>query len=296
MAWFGWSSISQAQVYTRAANRKKMAREGAKLISGTGTGTPSDPVTRSTHQPIQLSSTSLRKDHSAYLFFIQQVPWLQFGDPMQDLTFVTWTLAIEEQFYLVLPLLIFWLPRPWLVRVLWGGVLLAPAWRWLFHAWLSPLSHEFLLPGRLDELFGGVLLACYARSYCRSPIAWLLLACVPPLCDLIYGVTFVPFTFLSVAAFFCCVIVWAATRVDRPALLRPFIWPGRRCYALYLFLMVAYDICFGLGNPWAGLAALPIACAFAELSWRLIEAPLIGYAKKRFARAAPATAGAVCAA
>ncbi|MGY4253818.1 integrase [Bradyrhizobium sp. USDA 4516] len=53
MAWFGWSSISQAQVYTRAANRKKMAREGAKLISGTGTGTPSDPVSQNQSRPIE---------------------------------------------------------------------------------------------------------------------------------------------------------------------------------------------------------------------------------------------------
>ena len=42
MAWFGWTSISQAQVYTRSANRKRMARDGAKLISGTGIGSPSD--------------------------------------------------------------------------------------------------------------------------------------------------------------------------------------------------------------------------------------------------------------
>ena len=28
MAWFGWSSISQAQVYTREANRKRMAGSG----------------------------------------------------------------------------------------------------------------------------------------------------------------------------------------------------------------------------------------------------------------------------
>ena len=36
--------------------------------------------------------------------------------------------AIVE-FALVLPILIFLLPRQWLIRVLWGAVLLAPVWR-----------------------------------------------------------------------------------------------------------------------------------------------------------------------
>jgi integrase len=50
MAWFGWTSISQAQVYTKAANRKVMARGAAKLISGTGIGSPSDPVSQNSQQ------------------------------------------------------------------------------------------------------------------------------------------------------------------------------------------------------------------------------------------------------
>ena len=41
MAWFGWTSISQAQVYTKAANGKGLAQAPAKLISGTGIGSPS---------------------------------------------------------------------------------------------------------------------------------------------------------------------------------------------------------------------------------------------------------------
>jgi peptidoglycan/LPS O-acetylase OafA/YrhL len=220
-----------------------------------------------------------------YLFFIQAVPWLQFGYPQYEPTFVTWTLAIEEQFYLVLPMLIYWLPLQWLIRVLWGGVLLAPVWRWLFHAYLPDYSWEFLLPGRLDELFGGVLLACFLRGYCRSGIAWGALACVPPLCDVTYAVTFGPFGYLSVAAFACCVIVWSAANMERPVLLRPLIWPGRRCYALYLFHLLVFDLFFDIGYPSSAFIALPIACVLAEISWRAIEAPLIGYAKRKFARA-----------
>ena len=53
MAWFGWSSISQAQVYTKAANGKRMARSAGKLISGTGIGSPIDPVSQNDDQAIE---------------------------------------------------------------------------------------------------------------------------------------------------------------------------------------------------------------------------------------------------
>ena len=46
MAWFGWTSISQAQVYTKAANSKRMALSAGKLISGTGIGSLIDPVSQ----------------------------------------------------------------------------------------------------------------------------------------------------------------------------------------------------------------------------------------------------------
>jgi hypothetical protein len=46
MAWFGWTSISQVQVYTKAANSKRMAVSAGKLISGTGIGSLIDPVSQ----------------------------------------------------------------------------------------------------------------------------------------------------------------------------------------------------------------------------------------------------------
>ena len=218
-----------------------------------------------------------------YLVFAQQIPWLQFGYPLEEPTFVTWSLAIEEQFYLVLPALIFWLPRRWLIRVLWSGVLLAPVWRCVFHNYLPGNSWQFLLPGRLDELFGGVLIACFMRGYCRSPVTWGALACVPPLFDVVYAGVVGPFAYLSLAAFACCVMVWSATNMERTVILRPLIWPGRRCYALYLFHLIVGKLVVARGYPYPAFIALPIVCVLAELSWRFVEAPLIGNARRRFA-------------
>jgi site-specific recombinase XerD len=53
MAWFGWTSISQAQVYTKAANRKRMAEAAGKLITGTGIGSPSNPVSKIEPQVVE---------------------------------------------------------------------------------------------------------------------------------------------------------------------------------------------------------------------------------------------------
>jgi integrase len=40
MAWFGWTSIREAERYTKNANRKRLAESAGKLISGTSSGKP----------------------------------------------------------------------------------------------------------------------------------------------------------------------------------------------------------------------------------------------------------------
>ncbi|PAY04045.1 hypothetical protein CK489_32665 [Bradyrhizobium sp. UFLA03-84] len=226
-----------------------------------------------------------------YLLFMQQLAWLQFGYTYDAGADVTWSLANEEQFYLMLPLLIAYLPRRWLVRLLWCGVLLAPVYRWTCAAHLPGHSWRlFLMPASMDELFGGVLLACYLRGYCRSPTLWAVLACVVPLYDVAYVVAFgssaIP---LSVVALICCAAVWSSTAANVPVLLYPLIWMGRRCYALYLFHRIALDVSLDLGlDRYAAVLAFLAVCVFAEISWLLIEAPLIGYARRRFVRAGTA--------
>src|SRR5262245_26547403 len=40
MAWFGWTTLREPARYTRAANKRKLARRAGKLITGTKTGKP----------------------------------------------------------------------------------------------------------------------------------------------------------------------------------------------------------------------------------------------------------------
>jgi peptidoglycan/LPS O-acetylase OafA/YrhL len=70
---------------------------------------------------------------------------------------VTWSLAIEEQFYLILPLLIFFVNYKNIPLLLIIGIILAP----IFRAIIPGLGPYVLLPARMDSLLMGVLIAHY---------------------------------------------------------------------------------------------------------------------------------------
>ncbi len=75
-----------------------------------------------------------------------------------------WTLAVEEQFYLVLPLVIMWVRKNYLVHVLLGLCVAAVAIRCAFSN-INPLAALTLLPSRMDLLLGGVILAYAWRRF-----------------------------------------------------------------------------------------------------------------------------------
>ena len=84
---------------------------------------------------------------------------------------VTWSLAVEEQFYLFLPVVVWFVPLRKLPHVLVPLILLAPACRlflYLFHPGIYPYV---LLPCRLDTLLIGVLCAYGIRQ--KSFQGWL---------------------------------------------------------------------------------------------------------------------------
>ncbi len=225
-------------------------------------------------------------------------------------SFVYWSLALEEQFYLLFPLLIL-LSRRWLPYVLLGLVALQ-----LF----MPRS-VMLMMFRTDALALGVLIALWSAqpSYRRLQPALLarrglgvgvLLVLLLCLCAL--GSE--PLTMFSMRigaiALLAAALVWIAS-YDRNflwpdgAFKRLMIWFGTRSYAIYLTHIPAFfftrEIYYRLypqqGNfgdsffyPFVLTAAVLIV-VLSELNYRLIECPLRErgkqIAQRLFAKPAP---------
>jgi peptidoglycan/LPS O-acetylase OafA/YrhL len=77
----------------------------------------------------------------------------------------TWSLAVEEQFYLAWPLLVFLLPRRGLMAVTLGIIALSPFWRMgMLARGISPEVVYSLTLSRLDALAIGSLVALFLRG------------------------------------------------------------------------------------------------------------------------------------
>jgi len=228
-----------------------------------------------------------------------------------DFTSHFWTLAVQQQFYVLWPFVIWWVPRRWLVPLLIVFSAIAPAYR-LFD---TALEKTFVLPDLLplaacDYLGLGSLLGLAVHR--GMPLSHPVLRHAGVAAFICYTVLYglqeaghpVPVlrvfqqTFLAVA---CCGLIavssvgfggWRAAVLDHPAIQHL----GKLSYGLYLFHNLA-PLAAGWIFPWLwngnfehgvgfvirlGVFAL-ISWALAWLCWRLLEVPAQGV-KARMAR------------
>lgn len=245
-----------------------------------------------------LPSTNALTAHPAplwtYPLFVQNIAfWLAGSSGAQWLT-PTWSLAVEEQFYLFVPLIVLWLrPRP-AVAVLAALTIMAPVLRHLY-----PSSTAFMMtPFRTDSLLVGSLLAYGMQnarfvSLCRDHIRTLHLV----LAILTLGVPvmmlrrqwFEPldFTWLSALYAMLILIVQISPNGRLATLLsgRILLWFGATSYAIYMFHEAILGLCHYLvsGYDQAVIAnttdlavtglAFAVTCGLAALSGRYLEGP-----------------------
>ncbi len=203
-------------------------------------------------------------------------------------SFVYWSLSLEEQFYLLLPLLVLCLRK----RI---GLLMVA----VFIVQLCLLRTIWLKSVRTDALALGVLLAIAAtkpRYASLNPrmllrLGWLRVA-LPCALLVLLGVlasgALDPWRFrISAIALVSAALVWLAS-YDEDYLLpngvikQLLVWIGARSYAIYLIHVPAYfvlfEINFRLGHvmsPWQlALLAPPLIAVTADLNYRYVEQPL----------------------
>ena len=220
----------------------------------------------------------------------------------------TWSLAVEEQFYLLLPLLL-WFVRPnKRLPVLIFLIALVPALRTFFFLFHSSVYVYVLLPCRADALLLGVLCAYLVRdprhfATLQRHRWWLVIAFlilltgIGGLTNYIRGRDAMSFSFNSfemvtfgftwIAMFYACLLLLVATgpiaRLFRTRLLCHF---GLIAYGMFLMHMAVNSITHGvlLGKSaeitnFSDLAVTALAFlvtwGLALLSWKFFEQPII---------------------
>ena len=213
----------------------------------------------------------------------------------------TWSLALEEQFYLLWPFLVIPVSRWRFGRLALAGAALASMAVRVAVASASVQDHNqnWLRPDvRADAIIIGCLLALSMDALSRS--RWLgrasdwavvVLVCTVPFAMLANAVTLSAMA-VAGAAVIARVALDPSSRPARVLAWSPLRWTGQISYGVYLwhFLFIGYFHQLGrLPNAAEGLAVTAASFGLAAASWYLIERPVAARQVKR--RTAPEGAG-----
>jgi len=240
-----------------------------------------------------------------YVTYLQNFPMANRGEFGPNFTGITWSLAVEEQFYVVLPLMVRFVPPralPWALAIL---VASAPLFRVvLLFFFPDGVAGYVLLPGRWDSLFLGALgawairQASIRRSLCDR-LNWIRLAVViTSLASVGLLVTgqeigsrgmaaggHTILALLSLGLLLLCILSKegvVARLFRQPGL----IWLGTVSYGVYLFHEPILGLVHGAfrnqtpriagwADAWATVLALGCTLGLAAASWQWFERPIV---------------------
>jgi peptidoglycan/LPS O-acetylase OafA/YrhL len=252
--------------------------------------------------PAAWTDASVRFPLWSYLTFVQGVFMVMTQSIGAHWLAPTWTLAVEEHFYLLVPAMIVFTPRRWLVPALIGAGLSAIGLRAAvaYGGLGNPMVALALLPGRADIIVCGLLAAVaikndridwsrYTLGLRVTPIAAMIVAfALRAVSSRLFDV-FAPLVMaVGCTAFLLCLVhETPEAKRFKSRVLRFF---GDNGYCLYLIHLPILGMMHGLilgARPdlttpaqWiVTLASLPVCVLFGWGMTKLIEEPLTRYGR-----------------
>ena len=224
-----------------------------------------------------------------YWFYLQNF-WASAGWPVAGPSHF-WSLAVEEQFYLVWPFLVLFVPRRLLLRILGALIVLS----FVVRVFLAASHHDVysVTVTRLDGLAAGAVLAVlHSRGSLHRWRSFLLTTAIVS-AILVAGTGlqfrhsgefwFVAIKYSLLAAMYAGLIGWVICSpqhpVSRSLSIRPLRFVGRVSYGLYVWHPYVFTAVFKLlhyRRPWleAGLCTV-LVFVTACVSWYGFERPFL---------------------
>ncbi len=112
-----------------------------------------------------LNIQNIREKFIWFLFYASNIYFYKINDWAGSLSHL-WTLAVEEQFYIIWPFIIFFVPKKYLLKTIVGLIIFGPVFRTFLYIqsgysdWVSSFIH-ILTPSCMDCFGLGALLAYY---------------------------------------------------------------------------------------------------------------------------------------
>ena len=233
-----------------------------------------------------------------YMGFLQNVWMAKNGSFGSHALGVTWSLAVEEQFYLTLPVTIRYITRSRLWWVVGGMITGAPVLRML----VSPFAGYVLMPCRMDALGWGLAAAlmtrdvklweivCQRRKYVYLALAGTLLGVIGsllsgfrPFTKSLFGLEY---SLLALLYFMLLLSTLLNRQLEAVFSMRPLRYLGIIAYGLYLlhfpcisavqaFAIRSYAGPSGWAKLGISLSGVVLAIVLATMSWDYMEKPLI---------------------
>jgi peptidoglycan/LPS O-acetylase OafA/YrhL len=200
---------------------------------------------------------------------------------------VTWSLAVEEQFYLVWPLVVRFCTESQLRKIAIAVVCLSPVLRfYLSLHQVNIYSNTFC---RLDGLMAGALLAILVGSVSFSPAefltrAWIIFLVTIPLAltvETAFHARWIVFSLTALASVsFVYLALFSPQRWLQSVLTNRFmVYTGTISYGIYLLEKIPLDAARTFHLDKHRFLVLPITAAvtyaLAALSWNLLEKPIV---------------------